>query len=101
MNIVILINSFTIISSIIFTLESFPQIIVLYKKKDGQTLSYISLFLILFGLIGYLSFSIYYNYIEIYPFIIVQIILKIFLISLKIYYDCKIKESETHKTYIV
>ena len=86
-NFEIFINSFTLISSLIFTVESFPQLIKIYKKKDAKSISYISCFLVLIGLIGYAFFSLYFNYIEIYPFILIQIFLKLILISLKYYYD--------------
>lgn len=83
----IFINSFTLISSVIFTVESMPQLIKIYRKKDAKSISYISAFLGLLGLIGYAFFSLYFNYIEIYPFILIQIVLKITLIILKFYYD--------------
>lgn len=83
----IFVNSFTLISSVIFTVESMPQLIKIYKKKDAKSISYISQILGLIGLIGYAFFSLYFNYIEIYPFILIQIFLKLTLISLKYYYD--------------
>lgn len=81
------INSFTIVSSVIFTVESMPQLVKIYRKKDAKSISYISAFLGLIGLIGYALFSLYFNYIEIYPFVLTQIVLKIILIVLKVYYD--------------
>ena len=81
------INSFTLVSSVIFTVESMPQLVKIYRRKDAKSFSYISAFLGLIGLIGYTFFSLYFNYIEIYPFVLIQIVLKITLIILKIYYD--------------
>lgn len=83
----VFIDSFTLISSIIFTIESMPQIIKIYRKKDAKSISYISILLGFIGLVGYALFSLYYNYIEIYPFILIQIFLKLILLSLKIHYD--------------
>lgn len=98
----LIIDSLTILSSIIFTIEGIPQIIKLYKKKESKSISYISIILGLFGLIGYASFSLYYNFIEIYPFIIIQIVLKIILISEKIYYDFYyVKEFSLYESEIV
>lgn len=81
------IDSLTMISSLIFTIESVPQIIKIYKKKDAKSIAYGSIFLEMMGLFGYLIFSIYYNFIEIYPFVSAQLLIKVLLIGFKIYYD--------------
>lgn len=87
-----IINSFTILSSIIFTIQTFPQLIKIYKKKDAKSISYISQLLVLLGQAGYLSFSLYYNYIEIYPFVMIQMFFQFILLSMKYYYDYKYVE---------
>ena len=64
-----------------------PQIYKIFKTKQVDNISYLWQFMYITGIVSHLYYGIYYNLLPIYIPTAIELVLILFLLSLKVYYQ--------------
>jgi len=80
-------QSLMFLGSIFLSIQLFPQNYKIYKSKSARDISYITIFITLFGITTIIIYGLHFGLIEIWAPPFIQIFCLLHTLTMKIYYD--------------